>query len=173
VSGSIAGRPVGSDADSNAERLPRRRELRAVPWGTLAVISAGGVLGALARYGLSQAFPHQPPGAGWATFGINVAGCLLIGMLMVAVTEVWRAHRMVRPFLGVGVLGGFTTFSTYIVDIQRAVAAGAPRIALAYLAGTLVAALAAVHAGVHLARLLTRLRRPKHPPAGPGRRFRS
>jgi CrcB protein len=146
--------PVDPDVDL---RVPRQRlELRRAPWPTLAVISVGGVLGALARYGISATFPHPAGSFGWATFWINVAGCALIGMLMVAITEVGQAHALVRPFLGVGVLGGFTTFSTYIVDIQRAVAAGAPRTALTYLAGTLVAALVAVYTGVHGARLLTR-----------------
>jgi CrcB protein len=153
--------PVDADVDL---RVPRQRfELRRAPWSTLTVISCGGALGALTRYGLSGAFPHPAGSFGWATFATNVAGCLLIGILMVAVTEVWQVHRLVRPFLGVGVLGGFTTFSTYIVDIQQAVTAGAPRTALAYLAGTVVAALAAVYAGVHGARLLIR-------PRGRGRR---
>jgi CrcB protein len=53
-------------------------------------------------------------------------------------------HRLVRPFFGTGVLGGFTTFSTYAVDIQKLVAGGRPRAGLAYLAATPCAALAAV-----------------------------
>lgn len=47
-------------------------------------------------------------------------------MLMVAVTEAWHAHRLVRPFAGVGVLGGFTAFSAYVVGIQRDLDAGLP-----------------------------------------------
>jgi CrcB protein len=146
-------------ATGSGGRAPLRRGAppgRGTPWAVLGVVSGGGVIGSLARYGLAIAFPHGPGGFAWATFATNVAGCFLIGVLMVLVTETWRAHRLVRPFLGVGVLGGFTTFSTYIVDIQRAVAAGEPRTALAYLAGTLLAALAAVTAGVAAARLATR-----------------
>lgn len=156
VGAGAVSRPVGPDVDL---RVPRRRfKPRRALWPTLGVISAGGVLGSLARYGLSQAFSHPPGAFGWVTFAINVTGCLLIGVLMVAITEVWRVHALVRPFLGVGVLGGFTTFSTYVVDVQQAVTAGAPRTALAYLAATPVCALAAVYAGVHLARLRTRPR---------------
>jgi CrcB protein len=151
---SSAVRAVDSDVDL---RVPRQRfELRRAPWATLAVISAGGVIGALARYGLTEPFPHRPVGFDWAVFGANVSGCLLIGVLMVAVTEVWQVHRLARPFLGVGVLGGFTTFSTYIIDIQQAVSAGAAWQALGYLAATLVCALAAVYAGVRVTRVLTR-----------------
>jgi CrcB protein len=110
----------------------------------LAVISAGGVLGSLARYGAQAAFPHTRDGFPWATFGINVVGSLFIGVLMVIVAEVGAGRPLLRPFVGVGVLGGFTTFSTYVVDIHQATRAG---IALAYLAATLVGALAAVWAG--------------------------
>ncbi|MFI0423033.1 fluoride efflux transporter FluC [Spongiactinospora sp. 9N601] len=125
---------------------------------TLAAVAAGGAAGAVARYALTEAFPHPPGAFAWATFGINVCGCLLIGVLMVLITEVRRAHPLVRPFLGVGVLGGFTTFSTYIADVREALAAGHPLTAAAYLAGTLVAALAAVTAGVLLTRALFRRR---------------
>jgi CrcB protein len=118
------------------------------------VIAAGGVIGALARQGLWAAFPR---GAGfdWTTLGINVGGCFLIGVLMTAITEAWRPHRLAAPFLGVGVLGGFTTFSTYIVDIQKSITSGSPGTGLAYLAATLAPALLAVYGGVTLARLIT------------------
>jgi len=124
---------------------------RDVHWSVLAVISAGGVLGALARYGLQSACPSPARAFDWATFGINVAGCLLIGVVIVFATESRRAHHLLRPFLATGVLGGFTTFSTYVVGMQRALTAGAPRTALAYGAGTAVAALAAAWAGLRLA----------------------
>jgi CrcB protein len=142
--------PTGPDIDFRVARS------RSVPWAVLGVISAGGALGALARYGLASAWPHRPDQFPWATFVTNVSGCLLIGVLMVLITEVWSAHRLLRPFLGIGVLGGFTTFSTYTVDIQQLVAAGAARTALVYLAGTLAVALTAVYAGITLTRLITR-----------------
>ncbi|MEV5574307.1 CrcB family protein [Spirillospora sp. NPDC052269] len=145
--------PVDPDVEL---RVPeQRRELAHAPWMTLGAISAGGVCGALARYGLATAFPHGPGGFPWAIFGINASGCLVIGVLMVMITEVLRPHPLLRPFFGVGVLGGFTTFSTAMVDVQQAVRDGAPGIALAYLAATLVTALAAVWTGVRLTRALT------------------
>ena len=76
-----------------------------------------------------------------------MVGSLLIGILMVLVVEVWEAHPLVRPFLGVGIFGGFTTFSTYVVDVQRLVDAGAAGTALAYLAATLAADLARFTSG--------------------------
>jgi fluoride exporter len=141
--------PTDSDVDL---RVPgQRAELAHRPWLVLTAIAAGGALGALGRYGLSAAFPPGRIGFPWATFVINVSGCFLIGVLMVLVTEVWVAQRLIRPFFGVGVLGGFTTFSTYVVDIQRLTNAGAPDVALLYLFGTIAAALLAVFAGVLIA----------------------
>ncbi|REE99421.1 fluoride efflux transporter FluC [Thermomonospora umbrina] len=147
-------RPVDPDVDLHVPA--QRGEPARAPWSTLGVIAAGGAAGALARHALSTAFPHTPGRFGWAIFAVNVGGCLLIGVLMVAITEVWRAHPLTRPFLGVGVLGGFTTFSTHIVEAQDALAAGAPRTALAYLAGTLLAALVAVYTGATATRALAR-----------------
>jgi CrcB protein len=149
--------PVDADVDL---RVPApRRELTGATLGMLSVISVGGVLGSLARYGLGVAFSHGAAGFPWATFAVNVAGCGLIGVLMVCIDQL-GAHRLVRPFLGVGVLGGFTTFSTYVVEVQQAVAAGAARLGLAYLGGTLAAAVVAVVVGSVLTstviRVLTR-----------------
>jgi fluoride exporter len=113
----------------------------------LAVIAAGGVLGALARHGLGELLPHSPGAWPWATWLTNVSGCLLIGVLMVLVTEVWPAQRYLRVFLGVGVLGGYTTFSTAMVDVHGMVEAGRPALALLYLGGTALAALLATAVG--------------------------
>jgi CrcB protein len=147
---------IDPDVDLHVPR--QRAELRQAPWAILGTISAGGVLGALARYGVSEAF-----GSVWATFAINVSGCLLIGVLMVLITERPATHRLVRPFLGVGVLGGYTTFSTYIVDTQRMVGNGDPRTALLYLAVTPLAALVAVYVGVRSTRRATRRPTPDKP----------
>ena|ERR1017187_1965634 len=100
---------AGSRPDSHAakaragHRAPWRSiDLRRIPWLTLGVIAAGGVIGALARQGLWAAFPHRHGGFDWTTLGINAGGCALIGVLMVAVAEVWHAHRLTVPFLGAG-----------------------------------------------------------------------
>ena len=68
---------------------------------------------------------------------------LLIGILMVLITRLRPGHHLVRPFWGVGVLGGYTTFSTASVDVLRA----SPGTALVYLGATLIGALLAVWAG--------------------------
>ncbi len=123
------------------------------------VVAVGGVLGALVRYALGVEFPHARTGFPWATFGINVTGCLLIGVLIVLVTEGFAAHPLMRPFLGTGVLGGYTTFSTAMEYTQHLRSAGAAWTGLAYLFGTLGAALLAVSLGVLAARSWLALRR--------------
>jgi CrcB protein len=110
----------------------------------LAVIAAGGVVGACGRYAASLVWPTRSDAFPWTTFAVNVTGCAAIGLLMVAIVEMRTAHPLVRPFLGTGVLGGYTTFSTYAVDAQRLLDDGRTGLALAYLAATVTAALAAV-----------------------------
>jgi CrcB protein len=146
-----------------AESLRARTEVpRPSVWRgqgpVVGVVAVGGAIGAVARYAASLWWPAESDGFPWATFGINVVGCAVIGVFMVVITDVWAAHRLVRPFFGTGVLGGFTTFSTYAVDIQKLVDAGHPRTALAYLAATLLAALAAVRLGVTAARRVLKWR---------------
>ena len=104
--------PIDPDIDLDV-RSPRG-ETQTQRWTLL--IAIGGVLGSEARYGLSLALPHPAGAMPWATFLTNVSGCALIGVLMVTITELTSAHRLVRPFVGVGVLGGYTTFSTYILE---------------------------------------------------------
>lgn len=118
----------------------------------VAVVAVGGALGSLARWGVGHALPSSPGAFAWSTFTVNVTGCFLIGVLMVLVIEVWSPSRYVRPFLGIGVLGGFTTFSTAMLDTRATVAAGHPALAAAYLFGSLFAGLLAVW----LALVLTR-----------------
>lgn len=130
-------------------RIPAHRRSQGV---VLLVIALGGGLGAVSRYGILRWLPTAPGHFPWATFAINVLGCLLIGVLLVLITEVWTAHPLVRPFLGVGVLGGFTTFSTYAVEFGELLRPGSVVVAAAYLAGTLVCALLAVLVGVAVTR---------------------
>lgn len=114
----------------------------------LAVIAAGGALGATARFAAEAAVPQGSPAAfPWATLMVNVLGCLLIGVLMWFVLEAWGERRYARPFLGVGVLGGFTTFSTYAAESRGLFAAGSWVTGVLYLAGSVVLGLLAVRAG--------------------------
>lgn len=120
----------------------------------LLVIAVGGVLGSLCRWGVGLAVPRPPKGFPWATFTVNVSGCVLIGILMVFVLEVWPPSRYVRPFLGIGFLGGYTTFSTYMLETRALLTEGQRVTAAIYLFGSLAAGLAAVWGAAVAARLI-------------------
>ena len=149
------------DSDTAVEDEPRRRT-GSRRWDIALVIAAGGASGAAARYGLNQAWPTQPGAFPWATFTENVVGCLLIGALMVYLLEVIRPHRYARPFLAIGILGGFTTFSTYTADTNTLLRAGQGPLALTYLFATLIVALFATRAGLTAARAAAAVTHPRH-----------
>ena len=112
----------------------------------LTVIAAGGALGSLARWGVSLALPHLVGATPWSTVAVNIVGSALLGVLIVVLSEQWPDHRYARPFLGVGVLGGFTTFSTFVLDAHDLAVGGHLTGAAAYLVVTLVGGLLAVWA---------------------------
>ncbi|MFF9350818.1 fluoride efflux transporter CrcB [Streptomyces sp. NPDC014734] len=126
----------------------------------IAVVALGGAVGATARYGASLLWPTASGAFPWTTLIVNTVGCAVIGVFMVVITDVWAAHRLVRPFFGTGVLGGFTTFSTYAVDIQRLVDGRETGTGLAYLVLTVFAALAAVWTAVAATRRVLTWRQP-------------
>ncbi len=135
--------PINIDADQHQTKPTRHRADTAA---LLVVISIGGAIGAAARYIIGIAWPTRTGAFPISTLMINILGCALIGILMVLITEGWNAHRLVRPFLGTGILGGFTTFSTYTVEVQRLVVTAHTNIALLYLIITPIGALLAVWA---------------------------
>src|SRR5215510_11721474 len=145
-------RPAGDPVIPSRPPVARRTE-----WDVLAAIAAGGVIGALCRYEVSRTWPHAPGAFPWSTLAVNLSGCLLIGILMVIILELVDAHRLTRPFLGVGVLGGYTTFSTASVELDRLLAAGRPAAALMYMTASLVGSVIAVWAGTVLARACERV----------------
>jgi fluoride exporter len=156
---------VGPDVD---RRVPASRRRPRWDPAVLAAVAAGGVLGAEARYGMSVLVPRRPGQWPMDTWLVNISGCFLIGILMVVITELTSPHRLVRPFLGVGILGGYTTFSTAMVDVQQMALAGRGGAALGYLMATVTAAVAAAFTGVTVTRagaalwLRWRARRSEH-----------
>ena len=133
--------PIDSDVDLHQSGPAGRGRGDAL---VLVAIAAGGAAGATARYLIGHQWPTPIGTFPVSTLVINVLGCALIGVLMVLITDVWSRQRLLRPFLGTGFLGGFTTFSTYAVDIQRLVVGSQLGTAFLYLAVTPVAALLAV-----------------------------
>ena len=109
---------------------------------TVGLVALGGALGASARYELTVSFPDAGSGFPWTTFTINLVGSFLLALLP-ALAVVRRNHRL-PPFLGTGILGGFTTLSAYSEQARDLVAAGSVGLAGVYVFGTLAACLGAV-----------------------------
>ena len=110
----------------------------------LLVIAAGGVIGSLARFGVAELMSHGQVTALMATLTVNLVGALAIGVAYPWIrsssgSDLWQ------PFIVTGVLGGFTTFSTFAGDVV--LNRDAPVLVLGYLACTLVIGLLAVPAG--------------------------
>jgi len=127
---------------------------RARQFDVLAAVGAGGFLGALGRYELGLAWPTAPGHFPWTTLTINVSGAFLLGLVLTLLLERFgaRRYRFVRPFFCVGVLGAWTTMSTFAVEGDLLVKDGHTPTALLYVLATLVFGVAATWVGVGMAR---------------------
>jgi fluoride exporter len=115
---------------------------------SLAAVGMGGGIGATVRFELELHLAHPtPPGFPGVTLVINIAGAFLLGALMALTLEHWPPTRFVRPFAAIGILGGFTTFSTFVVENDRLVGAHLPSVAITYVATSLVGGFVAVGLG--------------------------
>jgi CrcB protein len=118
----------------------------------LAAIFCGGIVGALARTGLAQAFPDSAHGWPWAIFAVNVLGAFLLGYFVTRLAERLPTSAYKRPFLGTGLCGALTTFSTVQLELYKMVQAHEWSLALGYAVATLTASFAAVALATALVR---------------------
>jgi CrcB protein len=151
-------------AEQSSETQRRAWPLGGMRGGRLRVpvvlaVAAGGALGAPIRYELSARVHIAAGSFPWATFWINVSGSFLLGLLLTFVLERWPPTRYVRPFLAIGVLGAYTTFSTYSVETDLLLRDGHVALGVVYALGSLVAGGAAVYLGIVAGRLWPSLRR--------------
>lgn len=130
----------------------------------LIAIYLGGVVGALLRVGLAEAFPPAAGAWPWPTFAVNMAGALLLGYFF----ALFRDHpeeRLHHPFLGTGICGTLTTFSTLQLELYELLDGGDLALAAAYGAATLALGYLSLRAGIALER---RRPRPRREPAPTG-----
>jgi CrcB protein len=116
----------------------------------------GGGLGALARWAVSAALPHARGAWPWATVLVNLTGCLVIGALLAVLLARFPTSAWMRPFLAVGVLGGYTTYSTFAVDVVQLGRAGHAGLAAAYVVVSVVGGVLAVVLGLLAGRAAVR-----------------
>lgn len=114
----------------------------------------GGALGALCRAGAAAVLSRDPGAWPWATLLVNWLGCLLLGALLAVLAVRRPADERLRIFLGSGVLGGFTTYSTFALEVTDLVAAGRPAVAAGYVAVSVLGGVLAVAAGARAGRRL-------------------
>jgi CrcB protein len=146
--------PEGEAKPGQSQRRTRRAEAVIV-----IALACGGVLGAVSRYAISLALPTETARFPWGTFLINVSGSAALGFILVLVIEHFPRGRLVRPVIGTGFLGAYTTFSTFTVEAVDLVRAGHAGTALAYLTGSVFAGLLAVWAAMASARVALRAER--------------
>lgn len=117
-------------------------------------VAGGGALGALLRYGVTvMTAGGDASGLPWHTLGVNVLGSFMLGLLMATLPAGVAGERW-RLFAGVGVLGGFTTFSTFSVETVTLVQHGAVTTAAVYMLSSLVGAVLGAAAGYAMGRAL-------------------
>jgi CrcB protein len=119
----------------------------------IVMLGVGGIVGALARYLVARALPVKTGEFPWSTFLINVTGSLALGFLVVLLLERFPRDRLVRLFVGTGIIGAYTTFSTLEVDTALLFRAHDILIGVSYVVASLSAGLVAVWLGTYVARL--------------------
>jgi CrcB protein len=118
-------------------------------------VALGGALGSVGRYLsvilVTRLFGHGFPAG---TVAVNIVGSLAMGLLVEALALKWQVGPEVKAFITVGLLGGFTTFSTFSLDIVTLFQRGTPGVAAFYLAGSVIVGVMALVAGMALGRMV-------------------
>lgn len=123
--------------------------------GVYLAVALGGAAGATSRYGIDQAIERRSFAVfPWATFTINISGCVLIGVVVAALVDRHQAPAWLRTGLVVGFIGGYTTFSTFAQEGLDLMREGQSVVALLYAVGSVLIGLAAVYAGMAVGRVL-------------------
>jgi CrcB protein len=120
----------------------------------LAAIGLGGMIGTAGRRGMSLWLPTHAGRFPWGTFWTNLAGSFLLGLVLVLIVERLPPSRYLRPFVATGMIGAFTTMSTYEVETALLLKDGHLLTGLAYGAGSLFAGLGMAYAGIVAGRRL-------------------
>jgi CrcB protein len=146
---------VSAEVDSV---VPRRE------WVTIAAIALGGALGAVARYEIGLAWPVVAGTFPWTTLAINLAGSIALGVVLTAFSAGTSRAARVRAFAAVGFCGGFTTFSTWMVEVVLLGRGGDVALGVAYSVTSIVLGLVAVALGAFAAHAVLDKRIPRFDP---------
>ena len=149
--------PVSTAGNVPTGEEPRRARPAYLTPSLLGLVFVGGAVGTAIRARLETSFPTPTGGWPWATFWINLSGALVLGLLLESLLlsgpdRGWR--RRVRLGVGTGVMGGYTTYSTFIVEIDQLLRGGHPWTGTAYAVGSVALGIGCALAGITLARRL-------------------
>ncbi len=133
-----------------APETSRRRALL----GRALLVGAGGAIGVAVRAVLEDIWPAVPGAVPWTTLGINLVGSLVLGALLESLARRGSdegRRRQLRLGCGTGVVGGFTTYSTFVVEVERLIAGGDLALGVIYAVGSVVLGIGAAVLGITLA----------------------
>ena len=120
----------------------------------LAAMALGGALGTAARYGVAQVVHAAPGSFPWPTFWTNLSGSFALGLVLAVALRHFPPRRYLRPFVAVGFLAAYTTYSTFAVETVLLVRDGHGVIGLVYAGASLFVGFGAAWAGIWSARLV-------------------
>jgi CrcB protein len=149
------------DPDLAPPQLARRGPGRPAP-GVVVAIALGGMLGATARYEVAQALPTAAGHFPWATFWTNMSASFVLGFAFILLLEHFPPTRYLRPFLATGIIGAYSTMSTYLVETALLLKDSHVATGLLYGLGSIAVGLVLGYAGIVAARLVPGRHRAEH-----------
>ncbi|WP_404380042.1 CrcB family protein [Knoellia locipacati] len=120
-------------------------------------IAGGGVVGSLGRYAVGLVLPHPVGSFPWSTIVVNLTGAVAMGLLVAFLLGRPGSHRLARPVVGVGLLGGWTTFSAFAIDVVTLLETGHGGEAAAYVLASFLGGVLAVTLGSTVGQRLWRI----------------
>ena len=145
---------IGGRRHESVTQRPRVRRSQLV---IVFALGCGGIVGALARYVVLLALPITQGQFPWNTFIVNVTGSAVLGFLLTLLIEQFPRGRLVRPFIGTGVIGAYTTFSTFEIDALLLFRGHHLMTGVSYVTASLLSGLLALWLGMSGARMAIRV----------------
>lgn len=125
------------------------------PFDVILAIAAGGAIGATARWAFSEAFPIGFQQFPWSTYAENLLGSFLLGFVIALILIRKSNSRLLQPFLGIGVLGSFTTFSNFSHETLELLTHDQAPLAILYMSASVLCGLVAASFGILLGRAIS------------------
>lgn len=149
--------PLDPDLPESLDDTTAARDVERLDPRAVAAVVLGGCIGGPLRYAAGQMWPHDDLSSfPWSTFAVNLLGSFLLAVVVVLVVEGRSTVRYLREFAGVGVLGSFTTFSSWMVETQERIDDGEVALALVYVGGSLLLGIVAALLGLVVGRTVVR-----------------